>query len=354
MSKERLIFGPFELDPTNRVLRRNGEALSVSARYLDALILMARQPGALITKQRFLDEVWLGIPVTDDALTQCIATLRRCLGDSATHPAYIETVPRHGYRFVGEVSGTEEQPIAAGAQTSGRTQTLYRYGVAGTTGGGVAGIVGGLLYGFAAALGMSPDGGAFSVVLVVMCLTTLVAAIGGLGVGLGMGVARMVFRGRTLTLVLGGATGGVLTGGFFKLVGVDAMHLITGGSLNGLTGAVEGLVLGAAVGLAITASHSSAPLAALRATALGAVGGFLIAALGGRLMVGSLDLLVHQFADARLRLDPIGSLSGDTGLGTVTQWLVAGFEGAIFATCIVFACRLLRPDELLKPSGRVT
>ena len=43
------------------------------------------------------------MPVTDEALTQCIKTLRRQLGDSASSPRFIETVPKHGYRFIAPV-----------------------------------------------------------------------------------------------------------------------------------------------------------------------------------------------------------------------------------------------------------
>ena len=50
-----------------------------------------------------MGEVWRGIPVTDEALTQCIRTLRKQLGDDAARPRFIETVPKNGYRFVAPV-----------------------------------------------------------------------------------------------------------------------------------------------------------------------------------------------------------------------------------------------------------
>ena len=57
---------------------------------------MVREAGTLVTKDGFLDEVWAGVPVTDEALTQCIKSLRRALGDDAARPQFIETVPKHG------------------------------------------------------------------------------------------------------------------------------------------------------------------------------------------------------------------------------------------------------------------
>ena len=99
----RFRFDRFLLDPEDRQLRRDGAPVDLNARYLDALSLLVREQGKLVSKDRFLDEVWRGVPVTDEALTQCIKTLRRQLGDDAARPAFIETVPKHGYRFIAPV-----------------------------------------------------------------------------------------------------------------------------------------------------------------------------------------------------------------------------------------------------------
>src|SRR5687768_3981279 len=96
-----LRFGPFTLDRAGRRLLRGGAPVDLNARYFDALCLLAAAPGELVTKDRFMAEIWAGIPVTDEALTQCIRTLRRALDDDAASPRYIATVPKYGYRFVG-------------------------------------------------------------------------------------------------------------------------------------------------------------------------------------------------------------------------------------------------------------
>src|SRR6186713_2008256 len=103
MSSGRFRFDGFLLDPADRRLTRDGVAVDVNARYLDALALLVREHGKLVSKDRFLDEVWRGVPVTDEALTQCIKTLRRQLGDNVANPRFIETVPKHGYRFIAPV-----------------------------------------------------------------------------------------------------------------------------------------------------------------------------------------------------------------------------------------------------------
>src|SRR5918997_970205 len=96
-------FHRFCLDLGNRQLTRDDVPVELNARYLDALALLVREDGRLVSKDRFLDEVWRGVPVTDEALTQCIKTLRSRLGDDAASPRFIETVPKHGYRFIAPV-----------------------------------------------------------------------------------------------------------------------------------------------------------------------------------------------------------------------------------------------------------
>src|SRR6187200_319668 len=124
-------FDSFCLDPADRRLTRDGVPIELSGRYLDALALLVREPGRLVTKDRFMDEVWRGIPVTDEALTQCIRTLRRQLGDDATSPRFIETVPKHGYRFIAVVNGH----TPSGAKVSDRSQDVMILGAGGALGG---------------------------------------------------------------------------------------------------------------------------------------------------------------------------------------------------------------------------
>lgn len=99
-----LRFDAFELDFDNRQLRRDGQPIELGSRYFDALALLAAQSGELVTKEAFMERVWHGIPVTDEALTQCIRSVRRALGDDASNPRFIQTVPKHGYRFVADMS----------------------------------------------------------------------------------------------------------------------------------------------------------------------------------------------------------------------------------------------------------
>ena len=332
-------FADFELDPANRQLKRGGEPVEVNGRYFDALALLVREPGRLISKDRFLDEVWRGVPVTDEALTQCIKTLRRQLGDDAARPRFIETVPKHGYRFIAPVAGAEAPKASAVADPDNRQFALL--GLAGTAGGVLAGSLGGLFYGFA---GAAPGVGAISVLLVLLFLTILLAALGAAGVAFGIAAAGLVRRPSWQWTVAGGAFGGVLVGACVKLLGLDAFNLLFGHSPGDMTGAFEGAILGAAVGLGFVLASRQARLrvGVLLAALCGGVAGLLIPLLGGRLLGGSLDLLAQRFPRSRLSLDAIGALLGEQGFGPLSQMVTGALEGALFGGCVVVAMLFAR------------
>src|SRR5690242_422151 len=136
MTADRFRFDDFLLDPGERRLLRAGAPVELNARYFDALALLVREQGRLVSKDRFLDEVWRGVPVTDEALTQCIKTLRRQLGDDAARPRFIETVPKHGYRFIAPLEGNVA-PVRFERRSAWSNVLLL--GAAGTLGGGMAG-----------------------------------------------------------------------------------------------------------------------------------------------------------------------------------------------------------------------
>lgn len=340
MQSDSFRFDRFVLDKQNRRLLADGLPVELSARYFDALVLMVSEAGGLVSKDRFMDEVWRSVPVTDEALTQCVKTLRRVLGDDATQPRFIETVPKHGYRFVAaveQVKGGSQLPAAAAFDW----QKLFRFGGAGVVGGGLAGLLGGILYGFVSAT--QPGMGAASVVLVLTALCVLVALVGAVGVSLG--IAAALVRGDSWQWSLGGgALGGLLVGGIVKLLGLDAFSLLLGASPANITGALEGAALGGAVGLGVWLGRDGKTLTRniLPAALVGGAAGMAIPALGGRLMAGSLAILTELVPQSRLRLDRIGTLFGEEGFGPVSQIVTGGLEGMLFAACIAGAMLFAR------------
>ena len=348
-------FERFSLDARDRRLRRDEASVELNARYLDALVLLVSEAGKLVSKDRFLEEVWRGVPVTDEALTQCIKTLRRQLGDDAARPRFIKTVPKHGYRFIAPVEWTgDEAGAAAAASAPSPVTAAARYdwrqflllGGAGTIGGGVAGIVGGLFYGFVgASQPLGPGTGAASVLLVLLWLTMAAALMGGAGVGFGIAASGFA-RARHWSIV-GGALGGLVVGGVVKLLGLDAFNLLLGRSPGDITGAAEGALLGGAVGFGSWLGSRGAGPRPLRrgvaaAALAGAAAGIVIPLLGGRLMGGSLDLLARSFPGSRLRIDQIGALFGENGFGPISQIVTGALEGMLFGACVVGAMIIAR------------
>jgi DNA-binding winged helix-turn-helix (wHTH) protein len=355
VSGERYAFGAFVLEPADRRLRdAAGAPVEIGARYFDALLLLVRADGALVSKDRFMDEVWRGVPVTDEALTQCVRALRKALDDEASAPRYIETVPRHGYRFVAPVERVEgSDSVRAAAARVALPRDIagaLLLGAAGAIGGGVAGVFGGLFYGLGATSAPFGAGiGAISMLLVLLCLNIAIAAAGGAAVGLGIAGGELVSARGWASRVAGGALGGVLVGGAAHLLGLDAFALLFGSSPQGMTGAAEGGALGAAVGLgAWFAERSDAARPLIRrltpAALIGALTGVAVPLLGGRLMGGSLALLAETFPASRLRLDRFGAVLGERGFGLAPQVLTGGVEGLVFATCLVGALLLARRD----------
>jgi DNA-binding winged helix-turn-helix (wHTH) protein len=349
----RFKFDRFEVDAAQRRLTNGDEPVEVNSRYLDALILMLRHPGELITRDRFLDDVWKGIPVTDEALSQCITNLRRTLGDDAAKPRFIETVPKHGYRFIAAVEERQVQTLVGRHITFPRGwQGGISLTAACAIGGALAGVAGGFIYG----LGASPDPlkpavGAASFLMVMLAVNILAAAIGGLGIGFGMSAAHRIAGAKVLPTTIGAALGGLVIGAAVKMLGLDAFSVLLGKAPIAIGGGFEGFVLGGAVGLG---SHLS--LVRVRswpsisgAALAGGVAGAVLPLLGGRLMGASLDSLADTFPASPLNIDGLGRWFGETHFGLTAQIGFGALEGFLFGTAITVAIRyankLLREIE---------
>jgi DNA-binding winged helix-turn-helix (wHTH) protein len=138
MKTQALIrFGDFELDASERTLTRAGVPVSLSPKAFDLLIALAEQPGKLRTKQDLLDTIWPDTAVEEATLGRHISDLRKALGSDQR---YIETVTRHGYRFVAEARARE---AVSETLTEGRSGNLpYLVGDWSGDGGLLAGLCG--------------------------------------------------------------------------------------------------------------------------------------------------------------------------------------------------------------------
>jgi TolB-like protein/Flp pilus assembly protein TadD len=96
--------GDWTVEPETCRLARTGEDRFLRPKLVDLLLLLARHPNQVLTKNQILDQVWHTRFVSESALTRNVAELRRTLDDRARPARYIETIPKRGYRLIAEVS----------------------------------------------------------------------------------------------------------------------------------------------------------------------------------------------------------------------------------------------------------
>jgi DNA-binding winged helix-turn-helix (wHTH) protein len=114
----RLAFGPFGVDLRTFLLTRDGAEVPLSPRLAQVLACLADARGELVTREVLMDRFWPDLNVTDNTLTRAVADIRKALDDDPTHPVYIQTMARRGYRFVAAVRVEGETAPAAGGSLS--------------------------------------------------------------------------------------------------------------------------------------------------------------------------------------------------------------------------------------------
>src|SRR5215813_14066181 len=108
-------FGSFEVDFHERQLKKGGIRIRLQEQPFRILALLLEHPGELVTREEIRSQVWAQDLFVDfdPALNTAVGKLRAALSDSADNPRFLETVPRHGYRFVAPVAlSTELEELA--------------------------------------------------------------------------------------------------------------------------------------------------------------------------------------------------------------------------------------------------
>ena len=112
--KHTFRFGPFELDTQCGQLRKDGVGLKLQGQPIQVLEILLQKPGQLVTREEIRQRLWTSDTFVDfdHSLNTAVKKLRQTLGDEADTPRYIETLPKRGYRFIGEVENEEakEEP----------------------------------------------------------------------------------------------------------------------------------------------------------------------------------------------------------------------------------------------------
>ena len=97
-------FGRFRLNVAERVLLRDGEFVPLTPKVFDILVTLLESSGQVVSKDDLMKRVWPNTFVEEGNLTQNISLLRKALGETPGGVQFIETVPRRGYRFVGNTT----------------------------------------------------------------------------------------------------------------------------------------------------------------------------------------------------------------------------------------------------------
>lgn len=104
-----LRFGSFELDVRSRELREGARRVRLQEQPFEILRMMLERRGHVVTRDEFRERLWPAGTFVDfeHSLNAAVKRLRAALGDDADSPRFVETVPRRGYRFMGDLGDPE-------------------------------------------------------------------------------------------------------------------------------------------------------------------------------------------------------------------------------------------------------
>ena len=104
-------FGPYELNARTGELRKSDVRIRLGGQPVEVLTLLVERAGDVVTREELKEALWRKETFTDfdHGVNTAVQRIRRALGDSATNPRFIETLPRKGYRFMAEVERAGER-----------------------------------------------------------------------------------------------------------------------------------------------------------------------------------------------------------------------------------------------------
>ena len=106
----RYLFEKYAFDTDRRELHRGADSVSIAPQVFDLLEYLIRNRERVVSKDDLINAIWNGRVVSDAALTTRLNVARRAIGDSGEEQRLIKTLPRKGFRFVGEVREERGSP----------------------------------------------------------------------------------------------------------------------------------------------------------------------------------------------------------------------------------------------------
>lgn len=116
--RQAIRFGIFDLSMGARQLFKNGVRVKLQDQSFEILTLLVGRPGEVVTREELRQKLWPADTFVDfdHSLNTAIKRLRDALGDSAESPRFIETLPRHGYRFIAPLEGLDQASVELAAR----------------------------------------------------------------------------------------------------------------------------------------------------------------------------------------------------------------------------------------------
>jgi Tol biopolymer transport system component/DNA-binding winged helix-turn-helix (wHTH) protein len=111
LAKRLYAFGPFLLDPAERLLLRDDRVVPLAPKAFATLLALVENSGHVINKDELIKQVWPDTFVEEVGLARNISVLRRVLGEGQDEPQYIETIPKLGYRFTASVKQVRDEGV---------------------------------------------------------------------------------------------------------------------------------------------------------------------------------------------------------------------------------------------------
>jgi DNA-binding winged helix-turn-helix (wHTH) protein/tetratricopeptide (TPR) repeat protein len=102
-------FDEFRIDVEERQLLKYGEPVQLTPKVFDILLALVEKSGHTVTKDTLIKSVWADSFVEEGSLNRNVSTLRKVLGEDGQAPRFVRTVPKRGYRFVGDVHEIVEE-----------------------------------------------------------------------------------------------------------------------------------------------------------------------------------------------------------------------------------------------------
>jgi len=111
--------GAWQVHPNENRIFNGDRVVALEPRVMSVLVCLGGMPGRIVSADKLLDMVWQGRAHGDHTVYQAIADLRKALGDDASNPRYIETIPKKGYRLI--------CPVNAAIAGTGNTESKNRF-----------------------------------------------------------------------------------------------------------------------------------------------------------------------------------------------------------------------------------